>query len=54
VPYIVTDKHDKELTFQAFTMCDPTTGFFEIAEIRDKSLEGIAKILDQKWFCRYS
>jgi hypothetical protein len=34
-------------------MCDPATGWFEIAEIRNKTAEGTAKILDQPWFCRY-
>jgi transposase InsO family protein len=34
-------------------MCDPATGWFEVAEIKDKTSEGMAKILDQTWFCRY-
>jgi cation transport regulator ChaB len=34
-------------------MCDPATGWFEVAEIRNKTSEGTAKILDQTWFCRY-
>jgi hypothetical protein len=42
-----------ELTLQVLTICDPETGWFEIAEIRDKSSEGTVKILDQTWFCRY-
>jgi hypothetical protein len=35
------------------TICDPATGWFEVAEIRDKSATQTAKILDQVWFCRY-
>ena len=34
-------------------MCDPATGWFEVAEIKDKTSEGTAKILDKTWFCRY-
>jgi hypothetical protein len=34
-------------------MCDPETGWFEIAEIRDKSSEGAAKMLEFKCFCKY-
>jgi transposase InsO family protein len=34
-------------------MCDPETGWFEVAEIKDKTSKGTAKILDQTWFCRY-
>jgi hypothetical protein len=28
-------------------MCDPATGWFEVAEIKDKTSKGMAKILDQ-------
>jgi hypothetical protein len=52
-PYTVTTKHEKELSLQAITMCDPATGWFEVAEIKDKTAEATAKILDQTWFCRY-
>ncbi len=52
-PYTVTTKHEKELNLHALTMCDPATGWFEVAEIKDKTSEGTAKILDQTWFCRY-
>jgi hypothetical protein len=34
-------------------MCDPATGLFEVAEIKDKTSEGTATILDPTWFCRY-
>jgi transposase InsO family protein len=34
-------------------MCDPATGWFEVAEIWNKTPEGTAKILDQTWFFRY-
>jgi hypothetical protein len=50
---MVTTKHEKELSLQAITICDPATGWFEVAEIKDKTAEATAKILDQTWFCRY-
>jgi hypothetical protein len=34
-------------------MCDPATGWFEEAKIKDKMSERTAKILYQAWFCRY-
>jgi hypothetical protein len=34
-------------------MCDSATGWCEVAEIRNKTSEGTARILDQTWFCRY-
>jgi transposase InsO family protein len=49
----VTTKYEKELSIQAITMCDPATGWFEVAEIKDKISEGTAKIFDQTWFCHY-
>jgi Integrase zinc binding domain len=52
-PYTVTTKHEKELSLQAITICDPATGWFEGAKIKDKTSEGTAKILDQTWFCCY-
>ena len=52
-PYSVKTKHDKELNLLAITICDPATGWFEVAEIRDKSATQTAKVLDQVWFCRY-
>jgi transposase InsO family protein len=37
----------------AITICDPATGWFELAEIKDKTNTETAKILDQVWFCCY-
>jgi transposase InsO family protein len=41
------------MNLHVLTMCDPATGWFEVAEIKDKTSEGTAKILDQIWLCRY-
>jgi transposase InsO family protein len=35
------------------TICDPVTGWFEVAEIKDNTAAETAKILDQVWFCCY-
>jgi hypothetical protein len=42
-PFTVTTKHEKELNLHGLTMCDPATGWFEVAEIKDKTFEGTAK-----------
>jgi hypothetical protein len=52
-PYSVTTKHDKELIFIEITICDPATGLFEVAEIKDKTAAETARILGQVWFCHY-
>jgi hypothetical protein len=36
-PYSVTTNHDKELNLLAITICDPATGWFEVAEIKDET-----------------
>jgi hypothetical protein len=51
-PYLVTTTHDKELNLLTITIWDPATGWFEVAEIKDKTTAETAKILDQVWFCR--
>jgi hypothetical protein len=43
-PYSVTTKHDKVLNLLATTICDPKTGWFEVAEIKDKTASETAKI----------
>jgi hypothetical protein len=45
-PYSVTTKDDEELNLLAITICDPTTGWFEFTEIKDKNAAKTAKILD--------
>jgi hypothetical protein len=52
-PYSVTRKHDKELNLSAITICDPATGWFEVAKLKDKSTLETSKVLDQIWFCCY-
>ena len=52
-PYDVTTKDDIKITLNAMTICNPSTGWFEIIEIPNKSALTTAKKLDQTWFCRY-
>ena len=52
-PYSITTKDGKELSLLALTMCDPATGWFEIAEIGNKKAETAASKLDESWLCRY-
>ena len=52
-PYSLTDGSGKEYKLHAMTMADPATGWFEIAEISDKTAEIAALTLDRVWFSRY-
>jgi hypothetical protein len=45
-PYSVTTKHDKELNLLGITICDPATGWFEVAEIKYKTATETAKTLN--------
>lgn len=49
--YSVTTKHDKELNLLAITICNPVTGWFEVAKLKDKTALETSKVLDQVWFC---
>jgi len=37
----------------AITIFDPATGWFEVAELKDKTAQETSKVLDQVWFCCY-
>ena len=52
-PYKATDATDREYTLHAMTMIDPSTGWFEVAEIDNKTADHIGKNLDYIWFSRY-
>ena len=57
---ISSNKIGKELrtTYQSYhkwiTMIDPATGWFEINEYKDRTLETIANLLEQKCITRYN
>ena len=52
-PYTVTLKNNKETTLSAMTFIDPATGWFEIAELGNKSSAHVSHLLDSTWLCRY-
>ena len=51
-PYTV-GKKQYETTLWCLTMIDPATGWFEIAQIPDKSSETVANVLEMTWLTRY-
>ena len=46
-------KGKETLTLQAVTMIDPASGWFEIAEYKDKESNTIANLIEQTWLSRY-
>jgi hypothetical protein len=52
-PYTVKGMDGLEYTLNAMTMADPSTGWFEIAEVKDKTAVTAATVLDRVWLCRY-
>ena len=53
-PYTITRKKPKvPLTLWCLTMIDPATGWFEMAEIKNKFAYTIANKLEQSWLSRY-
>jgi sugar diacid utilization regulator len=45
-------KHDNKLNLLVITICNPATGWLEVAEINDETATKMTKILDQVWFFR--
>ena len=54
-PYTVTidKKRNIDLTLHAMTFIDPTTGWFEITEIKNKNTVNKAEQVDLVWLTRY-
>jgi transposase InsO family protein len=54
-PYTINrkNKRKKPLTLWALTMIDPATGWFEMREIKTKSADNIANVLEVAWLARY-
>ena len=54
-PYTIERKNKtkKPLTLWALTMIDPATRWFEIREIKTKSADIVANVLEQAWLMRY-
>ena len=52
-PYTVTDRSGNDRILNAMTFVDPATGWFEIAEIPDKTSARISQIFNSTWLARY-
>ena len=54
-PYTIERKNKtkKRLTLWALTMIDPATGWFKMREIKTKSADSVANVLEQAWLMRY-
>jgi hypothetical protein len=52
-PYKITRKGKKDLTLWCLTMIDPVTGWFEMAQIENKTAANVADIAEKTWFTRY-
>ena len=51
--YTVTDQKDNDRILNAMVFVDPATGWFEIAEIIDKTSARISQIFNNTWLSRY-
>ena len=54
VPYKIKTKGKKQLILWCLTMIDPLTGWFEMAQINNKTAAEVADITEKTWFTRYS
>jgi len=52
-PYIIRRKGKKELHFQAVTMIDPATGWFEMKQTKTKQADEVANHIETQWLSRY-
>ena len=52
-PYMIPRKGKKTLKLWCITMIDPATGWFEMAQIPNKTAAEIADITEKTWFTRY-
>jgi transposase InsO family protein len=52
-PYKIKRKGKKELVLWCLTMIDPVTGWFEMAQIANKTAAEVANVCEQAWLTRY-
>ena len=52
-PYKIKRKSKKDLKLWCLTMIDPVTGWFEMAQIKDKTAAQVADTAERTWFTRY-
>ena len=52
-PYKIKRKGKKQLILHCLTMIDPVTGWFEMAQINNKTAAEVADVAERTWFTRY-
>ena len=52
-PYKITRKKHKDLKLWCLTMIDPVTGWFEMAQILNKTAAEVANVAEETWLTRY-
>ena len=52
-PYTIRRKNKKPLNFQAVTMIDPATGWFEMQQLDTKRADEVANKIETTWLTRY-
>jgi hypothetical protein len=52
-PLSIKTKSKKSIVLNALTMIDPVTGWFKIAEIKERTAEHMANVFDNVWLSRY-
>jgi Integrase zinc binding domain len=52
-PLSVKTKSKRTFVLNALTMIDLATGWFEISEIKERTVEHVAKVFDNVWLSRY-
>jgi hypothetical protein len=52
-PLSVKTKSKCTFVLNALTMIDPATGWFEISEIKESTVEHVTMVFDNVWLCRY-
>ena len=52
-PYTIERKGQKPLKLHCLTMIDPATGWFEIAQIKNKTAMEVANMAELTWLTRY-
>ena len=52
-PLSVMTLSGEKKSFSTLTMIDPTTGWFEVAEVKERNANIVAHVFDDVWLCRY-
>ena len=52
-PYKIARQGQSDLVLWCLTMIDPVTGWFEMAQITNKTAANVADVAEKTWFTRY-